>query len=162
MTPRESIPELIRASLLATDWKSDFGYAVQVGVVDHVDSLNRIAEWLAEVPRQELFVVDPLATDRKSIITGTAVKTRGHFKIPPTMNGNVRLYGKLPDLKYPIIFLHQASDITDDAAIKLLRRGSVVMGSADRCRELLNRAQLTAQPLYACGTQVSIRIDTSA
>ena len=157
---RERKSQLIRASLLATDWKSRFGFAVQIGIEGHVDDLNKIALWLGENRDKEIIAVDNLKHKKDSFLDGLKAQVGAHYHVPPTMQGNVRLYDEAPALFDPILFLHVASSNRADIEpiIDNVETGTVILGSVDACRMVLDAAQCKAQPLYFHGNDVSLRV----
>lgn len=157
---RERKSQLIRAALLATDWKSRFGFIVQIGVEDHVDDLNKIAFWVGEHRDREVIVVDDLKHKQDSFLDGLKAQEGAHYHVPPTMQGNVRLYVESPKLHDPVLFLHVAScnhaDI--EPIIENIEPGTIILGSTEACRMVLDAAQCKAQPLYFHGDYLSLRV----
>ena len=157
---RERKSHLIRASLLAVDWKSRFGVCVQVGIENHVDDLNKVAKWLAENRDKEIITVDNVEHIGGSFLDGLKAQVGAHYHVPPTMQGNVRLYDEAPVLHHPILFLHVASSNVADIEpiIEHVEPGTIVLGSVDACRMVLETAQCEAQPLYFHGEDIALRV----
>lgn len=157
---RERKSQLIRASLLAVDWKSRFGHAVQIGVDQHVDDLNKIAFWLSENRDMEIIAVDDLKHKSGSFLDGLKAQVGAHYHTPPTMQGNVKLYDEAPAIHNPILFLHAASNSRADIEpmIEHVEPGTIVLGSVDACRVVLDVAQCHAQPLYFHGEDIALRV----
>lgn len=157
---RDKKDHLIRSALLATDWKSKLGHVVQIGIEDAVDDLNKIALWVHENRDREVWVIDNLKHSADSFLDGLKSQVGAHYHVPRTMQGNVRLYAEAPVLHNPILFLHVAT--SERAEIELLmdnvEPGTVVLGSVDACRIVLDVAQCKAQPLYFHGDDVSFRV----
>ena len=157
---RERKSQLIRASLLATDWKSRHGHAVQVGIEGHVDTLNTMAKWLYETREKEIIAIDNVEHVGGSFLDGLKAQVGAHYHVPPTMQGNIRLYVEAPALFDPILFLHVASsNIADiEPIIDGIEPGTIILGSVEACRMVLEAAQGTAQPLYFHGDDLSLRV----
>lgn len=151
---------MILASLQATDWKSEHGYAIQIGVTGSIPQLNFIAAWLTENRSLPTLAVDNFEGVKDSILDGPDIKTRSCYKVPPTFSGGVELYRTLPELFSPILFLYLANGKIDPLFpyFVKLRHPSVVMGSVKACASLLNAAKLTAEPLFYNRGTVSIRV----
>ena len=157
---RATKSQLIRASLLAVDWKDHFGLAVQVGIEGHVDDLNKIASWLYENRDMEITTIDNIEHVGGSFLDGLKSQVGAHYRVPPTMQGNVRLYDEAPVLHHPILFLHVASSNRADIEpiIDNVEPGTVILGSVDACRLVLEAAQCVAQPLYFHGEDIALRV----
>jgi hypothetical protein len=157
---RERKSQLIRASLLAVDWKTRFGHSVQIGIDGHVDDLNKIAFWLSENRDGEIIAVDDLKHKSGSFLDGLKAQVGAHYHVPPTMQGNVRLYPEAPALHNPILFLHAATSNSADIEpiIDNIEPGTIVLGSVDACRTVLDAAQCKAQPLYFHGEDLALRV----
>lgn len=152
--------QLIRQSLLSTDWKSRFGHVVQVGIEDAVDDLNKIALWVYENRDMNVTAIDNLKHQKDSFLDGLKSQVGAHYHVPATMQGNVRLYDEAPVLHDPILFLHVASSNRADIepVIDNIEPGTIILGSVDACRIVLEAAQCKAQPLYFHGEFLSIRV----
>ena len=157
---RERKSQLIRASLLATDWKSRPGHAVQIGIEYHVDTLNTIAKWLYEHRDRNIIAVDNIEHVGGSFLDGLKAQVGAHYHVPPTMQGNIRLYDEAPALFDPILFLHVASSNRADIEpiADNIEPGTIILGSVDACRMVLETAQCEAQPLYFHGDDLSLRV----
>jgi hypothetical protein len=158
--PRQTLDQLIVASLTATEWKAEHGYVIQVGVTGSIPQLNQIAAWVAEQRDLPTIAIDDFEGMSDSFLDSSTIKTRKHYKAPPTFSGRVEIYRSTPDLHFPILFLHLANGNIEllSAYFNRLRHPSVVLGSLKACTRLLDAAKLTAQPLYYYRDQVSIRI----
>ena len=151
---------LIRVSLLATDWKTRYGHVVQIGIEDAVDDLNKIALWVYENRDWNVIAVDNLQHKQDSFLDGLKSQTGAHYHVPATMQGNVRLYDEAPALFDPILFLHAASSnrAEIEPIIDNVEPGTIILGSVDACRMVLDAAQCKAQPLYFHGDDISLRV----
>jgi hypothetical protein len=157
---REKKTHLIRLSLLATDWKSRIGHVVQIGIEDVIDELNQIALWVGENRDRDVIAIDNLKHQKDSFLDGLKAQSGAHYHVPRTMQGNVRLFDEAPVLHDPILFLHVATSnrAEIEPVIDNVEPGTIVLGSVDACRIVLEAAQCKAQPLYFHGDDLSLRV----
>lgn len=150
--------QLIRASLIATDWKTEYGFVLQLGVTDHVDKLNMICDWVAIQKGRDTIVVDALKGMKSKIVPGVSAPLAS----PPTLHSRARLHREMPTLKAPLLFVHVANGDIDALAVNFerIRPPTVIMGTVKNCARLLVAANLTAQPLYFHRDYVSMRIES--
>jgi len=151
---------VIRQSLTRIDWKAEFGYAVQIGLDGAIEELNQIAGWMAERFDQETILIDDCKGDGKeSILSGLKADVGTHYRVPPTINGKVKLYTEAPELHFPVHFLSVPTDAREglDAVAKRIRKGSVIYGSPTACADVLEVAELAAQPLLYHGDVIAVR-----
>lgn len=152
--------QVIRKALQATDWKTEHGYCLQIGIDGHVDDVNQIAEWAAEHRDFDTFVVDSMRGCEKSVLDGLKNQVGAHFKAPPTMHGRCKIYPERMELHFPVLFLHVATEVEDDVDFVLdgINTGTVIFGSFAACTMLLELANREGQPLYYAGEHIAIRI----
>lgn len=159
-TMKERKSHLVRAALLSTDWKTDYGLAVQVGIEGAVDDLKHIAEWMSEHRHGEVIAIDDMENSKASLLDNLKHQTGAHYIAPPTVPGNVRMYKQAPELHFPILFLSVAT--TNLAEIKPvlsnLQTGTIMYGSAEACAMACEAAECKAQPLYFHDNRVVVRI----
>jgi len=150
----------MRAALLATDWKTEYGIVVQVGVFERVDELNELAGWVSEHRRLDTIAYDPLEKLPTSLLDGLKKTDGASFTAPPSMNGRVKLTRDPPKLHFPILFLHAASmeSVLYGPILDRVVTGTVVYGAASACAMVLEAAQCKAQPLYFHRDRIAVRI----
>ncbi len=157
---RDRPDQLIRAAMLAVDWKTDYGLSVQLGIEGVVDDLNKIAGWLAEHRDMGMICIDDLENSKSSLLDNLKAQSGAHYHAPPTLNGRVRMYKTAPELHFPILFLHVAT--TNRAEIEPImdqvREGTIVYGTAEACALVCEIAQCEAQPLYFHADRVVVRV----
>lgn len=154
--------ELIRESMKRIDWKADYGVAVHVGIEDSIPVINEIAGWLNERFRQPLIIIDDGIKPDSLLksVSGSGYRT------PPSVQGDTRLYndaqelldekGKLP---FPIHFLSVPTKARGGltALSTGVKPGTVIFGSPDACADVLEAAELAAQPFFYCGGMLAVR-----
>lgn len=108
----------------------------------------------------DIIAVDNLKHKGSSFLDGLKAQVGAHYHVPPTIQGNVRLYMEAPKLHNPILFLHVATSNPADIEpiAKHVEPGTVILGSVDACRNVLEAAQCEAQPLYFHGEDIALRV----
>ena len=149
-TRQESQQKLIRSALRATDWKTEHGLTIQYGIDKAVTLLNYIAGWMAEHRDGDVLGIDPFDGHRHSFLDSLKQHKTKVLRTPPTMHGRVKLYSAIPALNSPVLFLHlvRAEDTEITPILEKIRKGSVVVGSAEACARVLEKTESRGQPLY--------------
>lgn len=143
-------------------WKIDYGVAVHIGIEDSIPTINEIAGWLNERFGQHLILIDS-GVKKDSILKSIAGSV---YRTPPSVKGDVRLYADARELQnekgmlpFPIHFLSVPTDARDglQAIVTGVKPGTMIFGTADACADVLEAAELSAQPLFYCGGMLAVR-----
>lgn len=153
---------MIRELMKRIDWKADYGNAVHIGIEGAIPAINEISGWLNERVKQTLILLDS-GVKKDSILKSVAGSV---YRTPPSVKGDVRLLvdaqelltekGELP---FPVHFLSVPTDARDglDVIVKGVKPGTVIFGTADACADVLEAAELSAQPIFYCGGMLAVR-----
>jgi hypothetical protein len=153
---------MIRESMKRVDWKTSYGVAVHVGIDDSIPIINEIAGWLNERFKQQLLLIDN-GVKKDSILKSLSGSI---YRTPPTVKGDVKLYVDAQELLdehgklvFPIHFLSIPTDARDGLAALAtgIRPDTMIFGTPDACADVLEAAELSAQPLFYCGGMLAVR-----
>lgn len=154
--------ELIRETLKRIDWKTSYGIAVHVGVTGQIPHINEIAGWLNERFRYPLTIVDDCIR-KDSILKSVAGNV---YRTPPSIKGDVRLRTDAQELLdsngnplVPVFFLSVPDGAGDgvESIAKAIGPETMIFGTPDACADVLEAAELSAQPIFYCGGMLAVR-----
>lgn len=140
------------------EWKVDHGLAVQIGITGAIDTITEIAGWLNERFSQSVILLDDFK-GKASVLSSLKSQVGDHYRVPPTIKGDVKMYPQMPEGNLPIHFLSVPTDARFEleTVARRLHPGSIIYGSPDACADVLEAAELAAQPIFYCGGMLAVR-----